>query len=88
MAENVILGLIGAALGAVIGTLIALGISAVGIPMPPMPNTEIGYTAYIRAVPSEIRLAAIIGFLATVLASIWPGRKASRIPVVEGLRQN
>jgi putative ABC transport system permease protein len=88
IAENFILGILGAALGAVIGTLTALAISAVGIPMPPMPNTEIGYTAYIRAVPSEIRLAAIIGFFATVLASIWPGLRASDLPVVEALRHN
>jgi len=88
IAENVILGFIGGSLGAIIGTVAALSISAVGIPMPPMPNTNIGYTAYIRPVPSEIRLAFLIGFVATILASMWPAWKASRLPVVEALRQN
>src|SRR5690606_16767919 len=38
IAENLMLGLIGSTLGVVTGITLALGISAVGIPMPPPPN--------------------------------------------------
>jgi len=86
--ENALLGLIGASLGVVLGVVLALGLSAIGIPMPPPPNSNVGYTAYIRIVPSVLALSFIIGFLATVLSSLLPARGVARIPVVDALRQN
>ncbi len=86
--ENSLLGLIGATLGAVLGIALALGISAIGIPMPPPPNSNVGYTALIRVVPSVIVVSFFIGFLATVLSAVLAARGASRVPVVEALRQN
>jgi len=85
--ESAILGLIGATLGVIIGVLLALLISAVGIPMPPGPNSESGLTAAIRVVPSVIATAFALGVLAAVVASLLPARKIARIPVVEALRQ-
>ena len=46
--ESGLLGVIGAALGLVLGLLLAWGISLVGIPMPPPPNWNVGYTAAIQ----------------------------------------
>ncbi|PKO56496.1 MAG: ABC transporter permease, partial [Betaproteobacteria bacterium HGW-Betaproteobacteria-21] len=46
--ENTYLGLIGACAGVLIGVALALIISAIGIPMPPPPNANVGYTAFIR----------------------------------------
>lgn len=86
--ESAILGLIGAALGVLVGMALALAISAVGIPMPPPPNSNLGYTAAIRLVPSVIGSAFLTGWIATVLASILPALRASRMPVVDALRQN
>ncbi|HCX33724.1 MAG TPA: ABC transporter permease [Rhodocyclaceae bacterium] len=86
--ENVLLGLIGAAAGVALGVILALAISAIGIPMPPPPNANIGYTAYIRIVPEELALSFAVGFLATVAASFFPARRVTRIPVVDALRQN
>lgn len=86
--ENVILGAIGAGIGALLGILLALAISAVGIPMPPPPNANLGYTAHIAIVPTQIALAFAVGFVATVLASIFPALRVTRIPVVDALRQN
>jgi putative ABC transport system permease protein len=88
MIEGAILGLIGAALGVIAGTAIALAVSAVGIPMPPPPNSNFGYTAAIRLGAENIASAFATGWIAAVLASVPPAWRASRIPVVEALRQN
>lgn len=85
--ENMLLGLMGATLGVVVGALLALAISAIGIPMPPPPNANLGYTAFIRIVPLTVASAFVIGFFATVLAAIIPARRVSGMPVVEALRQ-
>jgi len=88
IAESLILGGTGAIIGTIAGTLATLVISAIGIPMPPMPNTEIGYTAHIQLVPSELAFAFMIGLLATVLAAVWPAQRISRLPLVEALAKN
>lgn len=86
--ENVLLGLIGAALGVAVGVLLALALSAIGIPMPPPPNSNVGYTAYIRIVPGTLVASFAIGLVATVLSALLPARGVARIPVAEALRQN
>jgi putative ABC transport system permease protein len=88
LAESVVLGAAGAALGAALGVLLAAAISAVGIPMPPPPNADIGYTAQIRLVPSVVASAFAIGLVATVLAAILPALRVARANVVDALRQN
>jgi putative ABC transport system permease protein len=86
--ESVIVGSVGAAAGIVIGIALAAAISTVGISMPPPPNAESGYTAYIRIVPTILVAAFAVGFLAAVLAAIMPARWIARIPLDEALRQN
>ncbi len=84
--ENIFVGACGALLGLIIGISGALIISAIGIPMPPPPNANMGYTAYIRLDGLEIVIAGIIGWSATVLASILPARRVSNIEITEALR--
>ena len=88
LVECTILGLVGALAGALLGMGLALLISTIGISMPPPPNANIGYTAFIRIVPATVIGAFFVGFIATVLASVYPAFKVSRIPVVDALRQN
>ena len=88
LAENALLGLCGAGLGAALGVILALVISAVGIPMPPPPNANLGYTAHILVVPPTLLLAFGIGVCATFLAALIPAWRVSRIPVVNALMQN
>ncbi|MBS0513291.1 MAG: ABC transporter permease [Proteobacteria bacterium] len=85
--ENVFLGLMGGALGAVIGIVLALLISAIGIPMPPPPSANTGYTAMIRLDAGIVASAFLIGVVAASLAAIFPARRVSRTEVVEALRQ-
>jgi len=87
MTESALLGLFGSTIGVLVGCAAAMLISAIGIPMPPPPNANIGYTAFIRLVPVEIALAGLIGFVATCLAAVLPARRASRLNVVDALRQ-
>ncbi len=86
--ESVILGVVGGLIGLVVGVVAALAISAIGIPMPPPPNANLGYTAHIRVVPEALAIAFGIGLVATVLASILPARKVAATAVVEALRSN
>ncbi|HEX5128030.1 MAG TPA: ABC transporter permease [Rhodocyclaceae bacterium] len=86
--ESTLLGLFGAALGAAVGMLLATGINQLGIPMPPPPNSSQGYVASIRFTPWLVFSSALIGLIGTILASLFPAWKVSRIPVVEALRQN
>ncbi len=78
LVESTLLGFIGATAGVLLGVLLAWIISAIGIPMPPPPNADIGYTAQIRLVPSVVAGAFAIGFLATVLAAIAPALRVAR----------
>jgi putative ABC transport system permease protein len=86
--ESVLLGLIGSVVGLAAGVLLAIIISAAGIPMPPPPNANVGYTAQIMIVPLTLALAFAVGVVATVLAALWPARRVSRTPVIEALRAN
>lgn len=86
--ESTIIGFAGALLGLIVGVLAALGISAIGIPMPPPPNANVGYTAYIRLESFTLISSAFVGFIATVLASLLPAYRVTRVQVVDALRQN
>jgi putative ABC transport system permease protein len=88
LAENALLALAGGVLGVAAGALLAWLISAVGIPMPPPPNADIGYTARIRLAPAAVAIAFGVGFLATLAAAIAPAWRVSRMPVAEQLRHN
>jgi putative ABC transport system permease protein len=86
VAECACLGLIGALTGMLLGSLMALLISAIGIPMPPPPNANLGYTALIRLDTISVLSAGIIGFAACLLASILPAHRVSKLDIGEALR--
>ncbi|MDY0071711.1 MAG: ABC transporter permease [Thauera sp.] len=84
--EGVILGVLGAALGVVLGTGLALLLSAIGIPMPASPGMAWGYEAGVLISIDNIVVAAGIALLTTLLASLYPAWRASREPIVDALR--
>jgi putative ABC transport system permease protein len=86
IAESLCLGLLGAFFGMLLGTVAGLAISAIGIPMPPPPNANLGYLAQIRLDAFSVISAGAIGFIACVLGSISPASRASRLDIGEALR--
>lgn len=86
MTEAVLLGLIGATIGMVFGCVAAWTISAIGIEMPPPPNSNLGYMALIRLEPLAILTSGTIGFFATLLASIFPALRTAKLNIVDALR--
>ena len=88
LTEGVLLGAIGGAAGVAIGYTAALIISYFGIPMPPAPGMSIGFTAEIRITAAIVRDALLLAVLTTLLASIYPAWRASRLVIVDALRHN
>jgi len=86
--EGVLLGLAGGVAGVMVGYGLAAAISAVGIPMPPPPGMEEGYTGEIRATWSVLLKGFLIAFATTALAGLFPALKASRLNIVDALRHN
>jgi putative ABC transport system permease protein len=63
-------------------------ISSIGIPMPPPPGKTHGYTGGILVtVPIAIE-ALVLAVATTLLASVYPAWRASRMQIVDALRHN
>ena len=84
--ENVLMAFVGCGVGVALGVVLAYAISRIGIPMPPPPNADLGYTAYIRISANALCSSFLIGFAATLLASLLPAIKMARMPIAEALR--
>lgn len=87
VAECALLGLLGSSLGVAAGFGLAEMISAIGIPMPPPPNADLGYIAKVRAVPGVLAMAMVTGMLAVTLAALLPARLVSHADIPEALRR-
>ncbi|MCB1744050.1 MAG: FtsX-like permease family protein, partial [Gammaproteobacteria bacterium] len=77
--EGCLLGIGGALLGLILGVLLSLIISRIGIPMPPPPNMEIGFTGEIMLTWPLVVITTSLAVGATALASFYPAWKASRL---------
>lgn len=88
LTENAILGLAGSLIGVVVGLIAAMAVSVVGIPMPPPPNSDVGYIARIQLVPSIVLTGFVVGVIAACGAAIMPARRVARMPIVDALRYN
>jgi putative ABC transport system permease protein len=85
--EGVVMGALGGLIGVALGCTIAWIISSIGIPMPPPPNSNLEYSARIPVVLSVVAAAFLVGFFATVIASVIPALRVSRLPIVDALRR-
>ncbi len=86
--EGLMLGIIGGLFGVAMGTVLAIGISAVGIPMPPPPGMDTGYTGEILVTWPLVAGALLLAVLTTLLGGLYPAWKASNMKIVDALRYN
>lgn len=85
--ENGLLGLLGAVVGVLLGSLLAVSISAVGIPMPPPPNSDLAYDALIPLSWWITFLAIAVGVMAPLLAALRPAWRTAHADIADSLRQ-
>lgn len=88
LTESLYLGLLGGFLGIAFALLAAKVISAIGVPMPPPPGRTAGYVGAILVTGPILASAFLVTLGTTLLAALYPARKASRLIVVDALRYN
>jgi len=88
LAENILVGAAGALAGLLLGIVLGFIISAIGIPMPPPPNSSISYVARIRLAPDALIAACAIGIAAAIAAALTPAFRVSRSQISDSLRRN
>ncbi|MBK7674025.1 MAG: ABC transporter permease [Candidatus Accumulibacter sp.] len=88
IAEGVLIGVLGGLGGILIGYLLAQLVSMIGIPMPPPPGMARGYVGQILVSSALAGEALVLALLTTLLASVMPARRASRMNIVDSLRHN
>lgn len=88
IAEGCLIGVVGGLLGLVIGYALSIAISNIGIPMPPPPGMVRGYTGQILINGTLALDSLVLAFVTTLLASLMPAWKASRMNIVDALRTN
>ncbi len=88
VAEGAMIGILGGVIGVILAYVLAHAISAIGIPMPPPPGMARGFLGEILIVPRLIVDALVLAIVTTFAASILPAWKASRMVIVDALRQN
>lgn len=86
LVEGALIGVLGGLIGLAVGYLLALGISAVGIPMPPAPGMAHGFTGRVIVTAALALDGVLLAFFTTLLASFLPAWKAGRMNIVDALR--
>ena len=88
LTESFYLGLMGGAIGIVVALFFAKLISSIGVPMPPPPGRSVGYVGAILVTWPILLSAFGVTLMTTLLAGLYPARKASRLVIVDALRHN
>jgi putative ABC transport system permease protein len=86
LAESVLIGVLGGLGGTLIGYGLGSLISMIGIPMPPAPGTNVGYTAEIMVTWPLLLKGFALAVVGTILAGFYPAWKASNLVIVDALR--
>lgn len=86
--EGVMLGVVGGLIGVAAGCLLAVGISAVGIPLPPPPGMEEGFDGRILLTVSIVMKAFLVAVASSFVSSLYPAWRASHMNIVDALRQS
>ena len=85
--EGLLLGIVGGIVGVALALVLGRIISSIGIPMPPPPGMDRGYVNEILISPSLALDGFMLASVTTLIAGIFPAWKASRLNIVDALRQ-
>ena len=88
ISEGALLGIIGGVSGVVAGVVLAEIISLIGIPMPPPPGMDVGFTGEIIVTWPLVAGVLALAVGTALLGSLYPAWKASRLEIVDALRHN
>lgn len=86
LVEAAAIGGLGALAGIVLGVASCLGLSSLGIDMPPPPGHSQGYVAEVHVMPAAFAAAAAIAIVSAVIAGVGPSLRAVRREVSDVLR--
>ncbi|MGC3961861.1 MAG: ABC transporter permease [Rhodocyclaceae bacterium] len=86
LVEGVLLGVVGGVVGIALAAALAALLSQIGIPMPPPPGMAHGFIGQIRFSWGVALDALLLAMLTTLIASVLPAWRASRMNIVNALR--
>ncbi|NPV39665.1 hypothetical protein BREVNS_1537 [Brevinematales bacterium NS] len=87
MVEGLLMSVIGTAVGIIVGLLLAGVINLLGgIYIPPPPGNSEGYYAFITPSLLEVFFYSLLFIIISLLATVFPAYKASRMHIIEALR--
>ena len=86
MLEGALIGAVGGLVGLGGGMVLAIVVSAIGIPMPPSPGMSHGFVAGIRLTAGLAAEGIALALAAALLASAHPAWRASRMNIVDAIR--
>ncbi len=84
--EGAILGAVGGASGLAAGVALTAAVQRIGIPMPPPPGATMPWFSEPLIVPDVLLYAFGLALMTSLLSSVYPAYKASRLEVAEALR--
>ncbi len=84
--EGMALGALGGAIGLVAGVLITNAISSVGIPMPAPPGGTMQWLSEPKIVPGMLLFAFAVAVATSIVSSLYPAYRASRLEIADALR--
>ncbi len=84
--EGFFLGVFGGLGGIFLGFLLTSLVAWVGIPMPPAPGATVPWLSQPRIVPSTLLLAFLLSLVTSLISSLYPAHKASRLEIAQALR--
>lgn len=84
--EGLALGVIGGILGLILGISATVLIAGIGIPMPPPPGATMEWLSEPKITMGVVVFAFILSLITSLISSLYPARKASRLEIAEALR--
>lgn len=84
--EGAFIGLLGGVVGAVLANVPRLVLNGLHLTLPPPPVLTVGVPLHILFVPSAVVQAIVVATALSIIASIFPARRAGRASIVSALR--